>query len=126
MLTGTCCDPAIQAAISDVQGGTYSGSPRLQQRLIGDYQNRANWAYDPVSNACTWTAPPGAFYTLDGGDPAGVATPQSVDSAHYGGGCVKGGAPTPAPVPGVAPPVSFAPILLLAGVGAAVLWYLWK
>jgi hypothetical protein len=128
MLTTPCCDPAIQAAISDVQGGNYSGSPKLQARLIADYQNRQNWAYDPPSNACTWTAPAGTTYTLDSGDPAGVASPTSVDAAHYGGGCTAGGKlVNPPPVTTAA--VSSSPVtgyLLLAGVGAAVLWYLWK
>jgi hypothetical protein len=130
MLTNTCCDPAIQAAISDVQGGNYSGSPRLQTRLIADYQNRNNWSYNPATNACTWTQPMGAFYTLDSGDPAGVASPQSVDAAHYGGGCIAGGfpnpptpSPAPAPSPAAAPSSNVVPYLLLAAVGAGLIWF---
>jgi hypothetical protein len=133
VLSVTCCDSAIQAVVAGVQSGDdYAGNPLLQARLVADYGNRDNWSYSPSTNACTWTAPYGAFYSLDSGAPANVMTPYSVDAAHYGGGCVAGGLPNtagPVAAPAAAPAApggSAAGTVLLAGVGAVLLWYLLK
>jgi hypothetical protein len=42
VLSVTCCDPAIQATASAVQGDgeDYAGNPALRARLAADYENR--------------------------------------------------------------------------------------
>lgn len=127
MLTSSCCDPAISHASDGIASGDYAGSPVLQQKLRNDFSSRDNWSYDPATNLCTWTAPSSSYpYQLDDGSAAGVSPAITVDAAHYGGGCTKGGVPVavaPAPASTTSTTASY---VLLAGVSAALLWYLFR
>ena len=123
MLSVACCDPVIQATAAAVAGGDdYAGSPILKGHLAVDYANPENWSYDPATNLCSWTAPTGSQYLLDSGAPANVAPSFSVDAAHYGGGCTQGGAPVTQAATGP----STGGLVLLVGVGVAILYYLVK